>query len=84
MKLTEGELQSLKDKRILEKKIWNFLKELIFYTLFLLVLFAVSYTNSSVSSIKYNQLLTKTFIATNTKRVQFYDVKLANHFKNYF
>ena len=71
LKLSESELQQLKERRLLEKKIWNFLKELTFYTVFLLVLYAVAYSNSSVTSINYNKLFMNTFITTKTKTVEF-------------
>jgi hypothetical protein len=55
-------LKKLKIKRIMDKKLNDILREILIYTIFLFVLFYVSFVNISTISIHYNELFQNTFV----------------------
>ena len=62
---------------MLERKIWDFFREVSIYTIFLWLLYIVSYANVSISSFNYHETLKNTFITpTNVKSVAFAEVSL--------
>jgi hypothetical protein len=57
------ELEHHKKQRLLDIEFWDICKEITSFTLFLIFLFYVAYSNQSVSSIHFNQLYKNAFVA---------------------
>ena len=57
-----SELKELKRERIMDKRLNDILREIAIYTIFLFVLYYVSFVNISSISINYNELFQNTFV----------------------
>ena len=62
-------VNEIKKQRLLEKKLWSIMKEILVFLSFLFSLYWVTFSNISQSSFHYNQL----FIATFVKKQSFND-----------
>jgi hypothetical protein len=60
--MDDFELNEFKRQRILNKEFWTIVKEIISFSIFLIFLFVVAYSNLSFSSIFINQLYQNTFV----------------------
>jgi hypothetical protein len=78
-RVDEFELEQHKKQRLLEKEFWNICKEITSFTIFLIFLYFVAYSNQSKSSIDFNQLYKNAFIT-----VQGNDEMGLNNVKNSF
>jgi hypothetical protein len=71
------ELNEMKRIRILDKKCWSILKEVLIYIVFTIVLYEVTFSNLSNSSMQYNFLFRNTFVQhQSSSEIGLYDVKL--------
>ena len=74
-KIKLANLVELKNKRLLDIKLWLILKEYLVFLTFLVFLFLVAYSNLSSSSYYYKMLFQNTFeYATNPKEIGLADV----------
>jgi energy-coupling factor transporter transmembrane protein EcfT len=55
-------LNEIKKQRLLEKKLWSILKEILVFLSFLFFMYWVTFSNISQSSFQYNQLFIATFV----------------------
>ena len=62
LKLSKDRLQAMKEKRLLEKKLFEILVEITLYVLFLLVLYVVTFTNTSTAAMQYTRSFKNTFV----------------------
>jgi len=58
----ESNLKELRRIRLLDIKLWSILNETVIFTMFLCVLYCVSYFNLNTSSFTYNQHFLNTFV----------------------
>ncbi len=71
------ELNEMKRIRILDQKCWSILKEVLIYIVFMIVLYQVTFSNLSSSSMQYNFLFRNTFVqGQSSSEIGLYDVKL--------
>ena len=61
-KLDEDELKEMRRIRLLDIMLWSILNEVGIYSVFLMVLYAISFFNLNNSSFVYNQLFLSTFV----------------------
>ena len=61
-KLDDDDLKEMRRIRLLDIKLWSILNELGIYSLFLLILYVVSFFNLNNSSFLYNQLFLSSFV----------------------
>jgi hypothetical protein len=61
--MNDYELNESKRQRILNKEFWTIVKDIISFSIFLILLFFVAYSNLSSSSIHFNKLFQDTFEA---------------------
>ena len=67
LKIAADDLIELKKTRILDKKLLAILKEIFIFIVFLVVLYAVSFSNLSNSSLQYNVLFQNTFVQSQSQ-----------------
>ena len=61
MSLTDTDLEEYRKKKENEKKIWNSLKEIILYSIFIWLIFIVSYSKKDINSFNYQRMLKNVF-----------------------
>ena len=76
-------LENLKRKRIFEIKLGQILNEIIVFSVFLFVLYTVSFLNTSSSAINYNKLFIKTFVQQQDKNEIGLDKVIALNYVNF-
>lgn len=59
--LKNAELEAARNKRLKEVKVWDALREIIIYVIFLSVLFSVCYTNNGSRAYEYQVMMKKNF-----------------------
>ncbi|CAF0973552.1 unnamed protein product, partial [Brachionus calyciflorus] len=59
--LKASELQAAREQRLREVKIWDAVREIVIYFIFLCVLFTVCYTNNGTTSYGYQAMIKKVF-----------------------
>jgi hypothetical protein len=75
--LNEDNLKEMRRIRLLDIKLWSILNELGLFTIFLIILYVISFVNLSTSSFIYNQLFLNTFVnKQNSNEVGLHDVIL--------
>ncbi len=58
----EQELEENKKRKLIDKELWEILKEILIFTAFFVSLTIVAYSNISNSSIYFNQLYQQNFV----------------------
>ena len=62
LKFDRDDLNEMKRKRILDQKCWSILKEFVVFSIFVSVLYVVTFSNLSSSSMQYNILFKNNFV----------------------
>ncbi len=75
------ELEQARKKRLNEIKMWDIIREIIFYSFFLWILMVISYRNRSPDSFYYKNSLEKMIIKNNDTLQWFTEVRV--HVWNY-
>jgi hypothetical protein len=65
--LDQLEIEEARHYRLIEIKMWKLIKELFLYSLFIWILFVVSYSNKDINSYSYMKSLKDLFILGNSK-----------------
>jgi hypothetical protein len=82
-KLDDDDLKEMRRIRLLDIKLWSILNELGIYSLFLLILYVVSFFNLNNSSFLYNQLFLSSFVNQKSpNEIGLHDVNI-DFLKNY-
>ncbi|KAL4239324.1 hypothetical protein ACF0H5_000141 [Mactra antiquata] len=76
----QSTLQSAREQRLKEKKMWAVIREIIFYAFFLWILMVISYKSVSTNSYDYKYTMEKVFIHTNDTNKAFNKVKNTEDF----
>ena len=64
--IDDDDLKEIRRNRILDQKCWSILKEFMLYIVFVIILFQVTFSNVSLSSMQYNILFQNTFVTPQT------------------
>jgi hypothetical protein len=71
----DDELNEMRRIRLLDIKLWSILNEVCIYTIFLLILYLITFFNLNNSSFDYNQLFYSTFVnKQNRNEIGLYNV----------
>ena len=65
--LKEDRVDELRENRLIEIKIWNLVRETIFYFMFIWVLYVVSYSNLNVNTFRYQENMINMFVSPKLK-----------------
>ena len=79
--LDEHKVNTLREKRMKEIKLFRMIRDVIFQLIFLTILYIVAYSNRDFHSFSYNHSLRRNLLDLTTQQgLDFSHVKYLNHF----
>ena len=82
-KLNDIQIQEYRKRKEKEKKVWNSMREIIFYLMFIWLIFLVSYSKKDINSYKYQSMLKNLFKTKRDCNAEICFENVCICFKNY-